>query len=189
MIKLRSGDPVFRTGSDSRVLEWNQECERLTGITAADAEGRHCWEVIAGRDDAGGIVCHPGCSLARLARQGWPVNCTNLHVRTPLGQKRLTISTIVLRDGEETTILHPLREASSAPARPRGAGESELCLTPRQREILKLLVEGERVKRIAARLTISETTVRNHVKAILRALGVNSQLEAVARVRSLEPPS
>jgi DNA-binding NarL/FixJ family response regulator len=58
-------------------------------------------------------------------------------------------------------------------------------LTRRQREILYLLVEGVRVKQIAARLTLSETTVRNHIRAILRELGAHSQLEAVARARAL----
>lgn len=175
---------MFRTGPDSRVRDWNPECERLTGISAAEAEGRPCWEVIAGRDAEGEIVCHPGCSVARLAQQGWPVRCTDLHMRTRFGAKRITISTIVLRDDSQTTVLHPLREtAGGAPAR-RADGRHP-CLTRRQREILFLLVQGLRVKQIAARLTLSETTVRNHVRAILRELGAHSQLEAVARARTL----
>lgn len=79
------------------------------------------------------------------------------------------------------------RESTNG-ARPPARREPEPCLTPRQREILALLVDGERAKHIAARLTISETTVRNHIRAILRALGVNSQLEAVARARTLFLP-
>ena len=41
------------------------------------------------------------------------------------------------------------------------------------------------MKEIAGRLTLSEATVRNHVRAILRELGAHSQLEAVARARAL----
>lgn len=182
--ELRSGAAVFRTDAESRVSEWNPECERLTGIRADEAEGRPCWEVIAGRDADGGIVCHPGCSVARLARQGWPVRCTDLHMRTRHGVKRITISTIVLRGEEETTILHVLREtAAGAPAATPSGGQPSL--TPRQREILRLLVQGVRAKQIAAQLTLSETTVRNHIRAILRELGAHSQLEAVARARTL----
>ena len=184
MTELRSGAAVFRTDRDSLILDWNAECERVTGIPAQEAEGRSCWDVIAGRDAAGGIVCHPGCSVARLAQQGWPVRCTDLHMRTRYGPKRVTISTIVLRDGADTTVLHPLREAAeSAPA--VNAGDPQPCLTRRQREILYLLVEGIRVRQIATRLTLSETTVRNHIRAILRELGAHSQLEAVARARAL----
>jgi len=42
-----------------RVREWNPACERLTGITAAEAEGRPCWEVIAGRDAKNAKVERP----------------------------------------------------------------------------------------------------------------------------------
>jgi DNA-binding CsgD family transcriptional regulator len=184
MPELRSGAPVFRTDEDSRIGDWNPECERLTGISAGEAEGRPCWEVVAGRDPEGGIICHPGCSTARLARQGWPVGCADLHMRTRFGTKRLSISTIVLRGDAETTVLHAVRELEEA-AQPRPSGGREPCLTRRQREVLHLLVEGVRVKQIAARLTLSETTVRNHVRAILRELDAHSQLEAVARAREL----
>lgn len=186
MGEVRSGAAVFRTGPDSRVHDWNAECERLTGIAADEAEGRPCWEVIAGRDADGGIVCHPGCSIARLAQQCWPVRCTDLHIRTRFGPKRITLSTIALRDDGQSTVLHPMRETTeSATAAAAAPDHRRPCLTRRQREILYLLVEGVRVKQIASRLTLSETTVRNHVRAILRELGAHSQLEAVARARTL----
>ena len=181
---MRSGAAVFRTDRDSLIRDWNPECEHVTGITAAEAEGRPCWQVIAGRDADGGIVCHPGCSIARLAQQGWPVRCTDLHMRTRYGPKRITISTIVLRDDSETTVLHPLRETTATAPTTR-EDDARPCLTRRQREILYLLVEGTRVRQIATQLTLSETTVRNHDRAILRELGAHSQLEAVARARAL----
>jgi DNA-binding CsgD family transcriptional regulator len=186
MTEMRSREAVFRTDEDSRILDWTPECERLTGISANEAEGRPCWEIIAGHDPAGGIVCHHGCSIARLTREGWPARCTDLHIRTRFGAKRITISTIVLKGDAETTIMHPLREAGAAA--PESSGGHEPCLTRRQREILHLLVEGVRVKQIAARLTLSETTVRNHVRAILRELDAHSQLEAVARAHELSLP-
>jgi DNA-binding CsgD family transcriptional regulator len=185
MGELRSGDAVFRTDRNSLIRDWNPECENVTGIAAEEAEGRPCWEVIAGRAADGGIVCHPGCSIARLAQQGWPVRCTDLHIRTRYGPKRVTVSTIVLRDETDTTVLHPLRETTESAPSARTDQYPQPCLTRRQREILYLLVEGVRVRGIAARLTLSETTVRNHIRAILRELGAHSQLEAVARARAL----
>ena len=184
MGELRSQAAVFRTDRGSAIRDWNPECERVTGITADEAEGRPCWDVIAGHDPVGGIVCHPGCSIARLARQGWPVSCTNLHMRTQYGPKYVTISTIVLSDDCETTVLHLLREATES-AQATDADHRRPSLTRRQREILYLLVEGVRAREIATRLTLSETTVRNHIRAILRAFGAHSQLEAVARARAL----
>lgn len=53
-------------------------------------------------------------------------------------------------------------------------------LTPRERSVLGLLFTGEKVGTIATHLDISEATVRSHVRSVLRKLGVNSQLAAVA---------
>lgn len=53
-------------------------------------------------------------------------------------------------------------------------------LTPREREVLRLLYAGDSVARIAAIFDVSPTTVRSQVKAVLRKLDVNSQLAAVA---------
>lgn len=51
-------------------------------------------------------------------------------------------------------------------------------LTPREREILKHLAEGQSNKVIARALTITDGTVKLHVKSILRKLGVSSRVEA-----------
>lgn len=51
-------------------------------------------------------------------------------------------------------------------------------LTPREAEILALLAEGQSNKGIARSLGISDGTVKLHVKAILRKLGVHSRVEA-----------
>lgn len=53
-------------------------------------------------------------------------------------------------------------------------------LTPRQSEILRLLARGRSTDQMAAELHVSIETVRNHIRAILRALGAHSRLEAVA---------
>jgi DNA-binding NarL/FixJ family response regulator len=56
-------------------------------------------------------------------------------------------------------------------------------LTPREREILSLLVGGASTKSIALRLVISPETARTHIQNILEKLGVHSRLQAVAMVR------
>jgi len=53
-------------------------------------------------------------------------------------------------------------------------------LTPREREVLALLVEGASGQTVARRLGISSNTVRTHVQSILAKLQVHSRLEAVA---------
>lgn len=60
-----------------------------------------------------------------------------------------------------------------------GGGKKALTdLTPREREILCLLADGQSNKVIARNLGISDGTVKLHVKAILRKLEVHSRVEA-----------
>jgi PAS domain S-box-containing protein len=56
-------------------------------------------------------------------------------------------------------------------------------LTPRQRQVLQLLGEGRTTATIASDLGIAGETARNHIKAVLRALGARSRLEAVVAAR------
>jgi GAF domain-containing protein/DNA-binding CsgD family transcriptional regulator len=68
---------------------------------------------------------------------------------------------------------------------PSPAPGREPGLTPRQLEVLRLLDSGMRVHQIKAELRLSEPTVRTHVRAILRAFGACSQLEALHKARVL----
>jgi NarL family two-component system response regulator LiaR len=54
-----------------------------------------------------------------------------------------------------------------------------LDLTKRERAVLALLVEGLNNTQIAAKLTVSPSTVKSHVSNILSKLGVSSRTEAV----------
>ena len=57
-----------------------------------------------------------------------------------------------------------------------------LGLTDRQLDVLALLMQGRNNKLICRALGLAEPTVKNHVSAILRALGVSSRTEAVLAV-------
>ena len=59
-------------------------------------------------------------------------------------------------------------------------------LTPRQSEVLRMLDGGRSTRQIAEELHLSPETVRNHIRHVLRALGVHSRLEAVTLARSQE---
>jgi DNA-binding NarL/FixJ family response regulator len=67
------------------------------------------------------------------------------------------------------------RNLARAPA-PR----PETTLTPRENEVLGLLVAGRRVSEIAADLCISAKTASAHIEHILHQLGVHTQAQAVA---------
>jgi DNA-binding CsgD family transcriptional regulator len=54
-----------------------------------------------------------------------------------------------------------------------------LQLTHREREVLHLLAAGQTTKDIAAALSISPITVRNHVTRVIEKLDVKTRLQAV----------
>lgn len=64
-----------------------------------------------------------------------------------------------------------------------------LGLTPRQTDVLALLLQGKPNKLIARDLNVSVETVKDHVAAVLRALGVNSRTQAVLAVSQMTQQS
>jgi len=98
---------------------------------------------------------------------------------------------------------HPRPEGDTVPAVMRPGGEPGLAahvhanphpgpatldkvgLTPRQADVLALLLKGMPNKLIARELNVSVETVKDHVAAVLRALGVSSRTQAVLAVSQM----
>ena len=62
---------------------------------------------------------------------------------------------------------------------------ASIGLTPRQTDVLALLLQGNPNKLIARELGLSVETVKDHVAAVLRALGVSSRTQAVLAVSQM----
>lgn len=77
-----------------------------------------------------------------------------------------------------------VRSNTNHTVRPSAAAEADrrahLGLTPRETQILELLVEGLNQAQIAQRLVISPNTVATHIQRILVKLGVHNRAQAVA---------
>ena len=61
------------------------------------------------------------------------------------------------------------------------ADKEDYKLSPREREILSLLVDGQSYKMISDKLSISYFTVNNHIRHIYEKMHVHSQSEAVSK--------
>jgi DNA-binding NarL/FixJ family response regulator len=85
----------------------------------------------------------------------------------------------------------PAQEPPAAPREAAAAPKSALAtLTPRQRGVLALLVQGKSNKAIARDLDLGEGTVKVHMAALFRSLGVRTRTAAaVAGGRLLQPES
>jgi PAS domain S-box-containing protein len=91
----------------------------------------------------------------------------------------LEISAVPLKNGDR--IVGVFGQFVSELKEPSGTPQPDL--TPRQSEVLRLLEQGRSTQQIAEELHLTTTTVRNHVRNLLRALGVHSRIEAVAAGR------
>ena len=86
-----------------------------------------------------------------------------------------------------------LERPAAGPAAPRRNGRStaaELGLTDRQVDVLQLMMRGKSNKVICRALDMAESTVKNHITAILKALKVTNRTEAVIAAGALgfQPP-
>ena len=184
--QYRSGDPLFVVDGELRIVAWNAAVEAFTGVPAEAAVGNACWSVVGGLADDGAVVCHAGCALAREAFKRRVASSHSLLVRTRSGRHRVTVSTISAGAADSRHLIHLLRSAPAATRAVPPAPKVER-LTPREREVLDLLGAGEDARQIAAALGISVTTVRTHIRHILRTLGVHTQLAAVVRAFRSSP--
>lgn len=80
------------------------------------------------------------------------------------------------RAGQPTLAPEATRVLIQKATRPASPGQD---LTDREREVLKLLVEGRSNPEIAEQLSLSRSTVKTHVSHILEKLGASSRVEVV----------
>jgi DNA-binding NarL/FixJ family response regulator len=62
-----------------------------------------------------------------------------------------------------------------------------LYLTPRERDVLALLIEGKTNREIAARLYLSQGTIKSYLSSIYEKLDVSNRTEAAVAALQLLP--
>ncbi|HEY5906786.1 MAG TPA: LuxR C-terminal-related transcriptional regulator [Vicinamibacteria bacterium] len=159
------------------IVRWiNPAAERLLG----DVRGRHITSVVAPEDSRRARELFTQKVIGTTPATDAPgVLLSTAGKRVPV-----EISAVPLKSGERVVGVFGLLEERpddllTPPPPPH--------LTPRQVEVLRLLEQGRSTKQIAAELHLSTETVRNHIRRLFRALGVNSRLEAVAAARAGSP--
>jgi PAS domain S-box-containing protein len=204
----KTSDGAFVIDDRHRIIFWNQAAEELLGYTAQDVIGRPCYEIMGGRDEQSRTLCQRFCRVAIQAERGDTLPNRDVLVRTRAGERCwLNVTTFAYASDDKSigqVIVHLFRDVteqknyqrfadnvmaaseqlqrnggyqtiSSAPMMPQGNG-----LTAREQQVLGLMSQGLGTGEMAGSMTISPSTVRNHVQNILDKLGVHSRLEALA---------
>jgi ATP/maltotriose-dependent transcriptional regulator MalT len=95
-------------------------------------------------------------------------------------------NTLVTLQAELPTAPSRSELEEETPAESRGAQPLVEPLTPREQEVLRLIVQGRTNKEIADELVIVVGTVKAHASNIYGKLGVNNRTQAVAKARELD---
>jgi PAS domain S-box-containing protein len=201
----RTTDGVYAVDRDQCIIFWNTAAERMLGYPADEIIGRPCHEIFHGEPRPGCLHCQSNCPVMRAASRHESVPTYNLLSRTREGRPiLLNVSVIIPLDGTSPyATIHLFRDAThqlqyetyvdqilcaaarlpnpqTTLAQQRPYAQSVYApLSPREKEVLNLLVQGQAAQKIAQTLCISYATVRNHLQKILHKLGVHSQREAV----------
>ncbi len=159
-------------GIDGRIRYGNAEAERLLGIPAASLIDASCRSVF-------GEDCVCGDALER-ALAGEVVEPFDLHLVRPESAGTVLVAIpLAVRDTEDGAVVLTLFPRRSDGAKvPATLGEPPL--TARELEVLRYLLDGCDTETVAQAMSITRTTVRNHVQRLLRKLGAHSKIEAVA---------
>ena len=78
-------DGVYAVDETHSIILWNAGAHRILGHSAEDVLGRACYDVIAGRDAEGNVVCRGGCADMALARTGKLISSRDMVVQTMRG--------------------------------------------------------------------------------------------------------
>jgi PAS domain S-box-containing protein len=199
-------DAAFDMDSSGLISSWNVAAKELFGLSSEEAIGRPCHEILQCADESG-VVCFEHCSIQQALHTGSPITNFDLQVQTKAGPQWCNISVLtvtkprsevryavhIVRPREMRKRLEQLlrdfvadeaklkREVAAPAISPRPTNATDINLTPREKEILRLLAAGKRTKAIADQLPISPVTVNNHIRHILTKLGAHTRLEAVRR--------
>lgn len=205
----QTADGAFVVDSNQQLVFWNKSAQKLIGLRADEVLGRHCYHVIAGRDETGCAICRRLCTVFVESGREELVPNFDVMIRTKEDEPRWLNVSIIAIPGQQDkarAVIHLFRDITAkkqvetfaldvanriknlqlqettrkADIDPASTLKS---LTARETQVLRQLARGEATESIAAALFITDATVRNHIQHILSKLGVHSRLEAVLFAR------
>jgi DNA-binding CsgD family transcriptional regulator len=190
-LEIFGGTPVLISRADGSVMACNRAGARAFGCAWPLPVRVRCWD-LGLQDERGDAFCSANCPVRRMLRAGDlpPRHPVVLHPRggQPVPVELLTF--VKQPAQRDSPVMHVILSATGTDrvAKPADPSSRLRQLTKRETEILWLLASGLRTRNVAARLSISPVTVRNHVQHALRKLEVHGRVEAILALLGQQSP-
>jgi DNA-binding NarL/FixJ family response regulator len=167
----------------------------LLDLGLPDADGMTALTLMRDRYPATPVVVLSATEQASIVTRAIDAGAMGFIPKTSSNQLLLNALRLVLSGGVylPVEVLHQPHDAPAPAVKHAGAAGTsgktttprDLGLTARQAEVLGLMVQGKPNKLICRDLNLAEGTVKIHVTAILKALGVINRTQAVIAVGRL----
>jgi len=164
---------------EGRFLHLNAAGERASGFSSAKLRGRSLTEPVP--PEARAAVA---AQFQRAIESGEPTDFETVFVDGNGDVRGVRAQHLPLLEGDAVVGVLILAYDVRRPADPRELG-GRPKLTRRQHEILELVAAGRSTAEIAAELSLSVETVRNHLRRLLHELDAHTRVEAIAIAQRL----
>jgi DNA-binding NarL/FixJ family response regulator len=141
-----------------------------------DMNGLDALDVFARQTPELPIVVLSGSVNPRIMQQVMRKGAAAFLTKSGMSEELLTVTRMVLAG--DVYVPPELMSSLPMPLEPESRQPAPL-FTPRQEEVLYLLLDGRTNKEISRMLSLSDETVKNHISGILRGFGVQTRTQAV----------
>lgn len=174
---LENNVEVLEAGSCGRAFELAQQEPDLDLVLLdyhlPDMNGLEALDIFGRQHPALPIIVISGSVNPRIMQQVMHKGAAAFLTKSGMSDELLSVTRLVLAGGVHMPSLPNFVADETA------TGALTPLLTPRQEEVLQLLLDGYTNKEIGRMLYLSEETVKNHVSSILRCFGVTTRTQAV----------
>jgi DNA-binding CsgD family transcriptional regulator len=193
------GVPAWVTAPDRTIRHMNVRAESLLECAASECVGRPCYDVLGARTrwvsprGTARRFCRLHCPIQNALARSRELPHLDLCVLGAEGRRWVHLLPIPVTGNDGVTLVvhcalpaDKERRLESYIAHVARRSLHPLCpgcldvLSPREKEVARLLAEDLTLEEIAERLGVSYVTVRNHVQHVLAKLGAHSTAEAIA---------
>jgi len=131
-----------------------------------------------------------GLALIQLIKRRWPalVIIVVTMINNPgieRALRQLGVNAVLSKAGLSTELVHVIKGLTGAFAPSKPTAPTGISLTPKESEVLRLLLRGLTVSDISTRLNRTKQTVSAQKKSAMRKLGVTSEYELYQQLQQL----